>query len=104
MCVEGSHHLEHTLFLLLVEDLFEFGNKKKSVTYGCRASVLDNLSWVNGVGEDLVELVYEGAVVDLECAVSGAVPVEQLRGLYFGQSDTKGAEAGAELGRKEGLV
>ena len=29
MCVEGSHHLEHALFLLFAEDLFEFGVKSK---------------------------------------------------------------------------
>jgi len=29
MCVEGSHHLEHTLCLLFVKDLFEFGVKSK---------------------------------------------------------------------------
>jgi len=80
------------------------GLRANSVTYGGRASVLDNLGGVNGVGKDLVELVYKAAVVDLECAISGTVPVEQFRGLHFGQADTKGAEAGAELGHKEGLA
>ena len=81
-----------------------FGLREISVTYGGRASVLYNLGGVNGVGKYFVKFVYEATVVDLECAISGAVPVEQFNGLWFGQADTKGAEAGAELGQKEELA
>ena len=67
------------------------------VTYSGGSRVLDDFSGVHLVGEDLVELVDEFAVVDESRLILGLVSSDQLGGLRLGQIYSKGSNASAEL-------
>ena len=67
------------------------------VTYSGGSRVLDDLGGVHLVGEDLVELVNEFAVVDQSRLILSLVSVDQLGGFRLGQINSKGSNASAEL-------
>lgn len=80
--VHMSYRFHHLLFLLLCEDSLRF-------------DVLNNLSWIGGVVEDLVDLCDEISIVYQ--ATSCLVGVNKLVDFRASQVDLQSVEASAEL-------
>lgn len=72
-----------------------------SVTYSGSACVLDHLVTVTSLLEDGVKVVHKVTVVDQTACGRSLVLLNELICLLLSESDTKSADASAELKRKE---